>query len=105
MFHVGQKVVCVDNGPDCFGHAKWLDNDAPIVGHVYTIRRCFLDDDNHPIVWLDEIKRGPIARNIWGEAIGYHSIRFRPVIERKTDISVFTAMLAPTSNRELVKTK
>jgi hypothetical protein len=82
-WHVGMKVVCVD------------DNRAPhlIAGEVYTVAKLF---------------RGPVHSVRYGwleDAIGvglvefdtgadlFDARRFRPVQKRKTDISIFTAML------------
>ncbi len=91
MFRVGQKVVCVDSEMLI---GIWApDEVGPIVGGIYTIRRIFLDYDGDAIVWLNEIARGPLAKAQHGDNAGYLAIRFRPVVERKTDISIFTRML------------
>lgn len=37
-----------------------------------------------------------------GSLRGWNPVRFRPVVERKTDISIFTAMLDPTRVSEVV---
>lgn len=92
-FHVGQKVVCVDAGDiNGFG-CRWMDDDAPTVGSVYTVTSIHADCTGDTVFHLVEIPRGPIARRQWGESAGYNVVRFRPVVERKTDISIFTAML------------
>lgn len=97
MFHVGQKVVCVDDDPrDLAGRnvatlrpsIQW-----PVKGHVYTIEAKAVHW-NMPVLKLIEIKNGPgreKGRHI--NEIGFAAARFRPVVERKTDISVFKAML------------
>jgi hypothetical protein len=96
-FHVGQKVVCVDDDPRSFLHAG-----APGVrfsgdlnglkkGAVYTVR-AFGRYPAYPdilCVWLEEIIR-PTA---FFDEPAYVAARFRPVVERKSDISIFTAML------------
>jgi hypothetical protein len=88
-FQVGQKVACVKNG-------SWCDNrDRLVLGEVYTIRRLVVDDDGDLIFQLHEIQRSPEARQFWGDDVGYAAFRFRPVVERKTDISIFTKMLKP----------
>jgi hypothetical protein len=48
-------------------------------------------------LWLDEIKN-PVLRYTDGDVgeIPFAAFRFRPVVERKTDISIFTAMLKPS---------
>lgn len=105
-FHVGQKVVCIDDSGHINANGRrgtWEDGDAPKVGAIYTVRRSFTNEDGDAILWLDEIRRGPIARKEWGDDVGYGADRFRPVVERKTDISVFTAMLNPSKTREHVE--
>lgn len=110
-FHVGQKVVCVDVSATLQGRVvrRRDGNLAPIVGGldglrkgaVYTIDA--IDPPSYPgacdenELVLAEINRGHcICR-------GFRASRFRPVHERKTDISVFTAMLDP-ARKELVLT-
>jgi hypothetical protein len=89
-FQVGQKVVCVKNGP------WWGGNrDRLVLGAIYTIRRLIVADDGDLIFQIHEIQRSPKARQIWGDDVGYAAFRFRPVVERKTDISIFTKMLKP----------
>jgi hypothetical protein len=81
-FRVGQKVVCVD--------ASGLTLIKPLtIGAVYTIRELYDDPIRGPAVMLEEIINIMHPR---GE-FGYRSVRFRPIVERKTDISIFTKML------------
>lgn len=95
MFRVRQKVVCVDArvtpGKQWFG-------DPPVEGAVYTVVSCskstlkgYAGED---IVTLLEIKNAAQAD------FGYLASRFRPAVERKTDISIFTAMLREASLKE-----
>ena len=95
-FHVGQKVVCVDD-------VVWFkDGGVTNVksglekGRIYTVSNIY------PIPTL--YYRGEIggfvaelvettAPGEWKTFLGYSVKRFRPVAERKTDISVFKAML------------
>lgn len=99
-FYVGQKVVCVDG----VAHHKYItglypkvrgDLDGLTEGSVYTVRAVGRwHPKGGPSVWLQEITR-PIktsAAMSFGEP-GYAVQRFRAVVERKTDISVFKAML------------
>lgn len=74
-FHVGQKVVCVDASEHKALHA----------GTVYTIAAIH-HEDGETFVGLLEIPRNHADWYAW---------RFRPVVEPKTDISIFTAMLTP----------
>ncbi|WP_157733180.1 hypothetical protein [Bosea sp. AS-1] len=84
-FYVGQKVECLTIGP--------LKTGLPALslkaGHIYTVARYSRAPDGHMAVWLVE------ATAVYPE-YGYLSERFRPVIERKTDISIFKAMLNPS---------
>lgn len=79
-FHVGQKVECIDDEGQ-----PVREGDTPVKkGAVYTLRDVF-DFFGEEGVRLQEITN-PRDR-------GYHSWRFRPIVEKKTDISIFTAML------------
>jgi len=96
-FYVGQKVVCVDasNMPG----ARWRANEAPVEGQVYTVMAVRVTREGLQVLQLRELDRCEavkawVARNI-GKFAGYDARRFRPVVERKTDISVFKAMLNP----------
>lgn len=102
-FYVGQKVVCVDDDD----HPEWnpgldLKSDLPVRawisrGTVYQIRKIIADE-----VWLEGINRkGRHNGHNWADG-GFFSRRFRPLTERKTDISVFKKMLNPADNRERV---
>ncbi len=92
MFHVGQRVVCVDDSPDWVYGKTFLTLNA-----VYTIAD------------LSPYRRFTIAGGRSRESVGVRVAeidisnfgawwapeRFRPVVERKTDISIFTEMLTP----------
>lgn len=95
VFYVGQKVVCVDAG-----ESKFSCTPTPTFlteGAVYEIESIAPAPNGFPgfavqLVGIrDETKR-------WGFA----SYRFRPVVERKTSIEVFTAMLNPAQQKERV---
>ncbi len=93
-FRVGQKVVCVD---DKWHDAHFLQHACPLeLGRVYTIVDV--------IKSMKGIYRGVIGgrkvllaetENPYGASIGFDQGRFRPTANRKTDISVFKAMLNP----------
>lgn len=74
-FRVGQKVGCVDAG-------GWPQIS---IGTVYTVHSI----NNDYGCWLRLKEVNP-------ELGGYRASRFRPIVERKTDISCFTAMLNPS---------
>lgn len=76
-FHVGQRVVCIDDGPG-------LNPIGPLCkGQIYTIRG-FSNDPRDPElgVYLEEILN---LHPFHGVEINYRASRFRPVIERSTE--------------------
>lgn len=102
-FYVGQRVVCVDDDIKSHGLPAWAYPVGDLGGlrlrAVYTVRRYGLDDIGLPTVWLEEIVREihPDAGDTTEP--GYNPARFRPVVERKTDISIFKAMLNPSREK------
>lgn len=96
-FHVGQKVVCVDGEFNGYFHDVSI---LPVEGCVYTIRSIelmtALTGEQSPIIRLVEVVNAIMPWEIGDAEIGFVPRRFRPVVERKTDISIFTAMLNKT---------
>ena len=102
-FHVGQRVVCVnDEWQDWWPHYEYWWPHKPIKGHIYTIRAVRYD----PIrkgdgVLLYEIHN---PERLWGDGNtgegGFMAYKFRPLTERKTDISVFKRILADASKEK-----
>lgn len=94
MFRVGQKVVCVDAGPTDAGLPSILTKDA-----VYTIASIkeFWGGLGVRLIEITLPDYAPRHVNAW------KAERFRPVVERKTDISVFTQLLKPTKVAEPVR--
>jgi hypothetical protein len=98
MFWIGQKVVCVDDR----GLAAALHQDevGPLVGDIYTVRGLICVNGQHGVK-LFEIVNPP--HQYWGETreCAFYARRFRPVVEKKTDISVFEEILqrAPVGSR------
>lgn len=86
-FRVGQKVVCVDDK-----HPANPDP-MPIAGKVYTIRGFSRADFGEDGLLLEEVATGALHSN--GNERGYMIRRFRPIVERKTDISCLKALLVP----------
>lgn len=91
-FHVGQRVVCIsrfDDDPD--GYTTF-----PRRGQIYTVRTVEAEDGRE---WLR-------LHEIFNDPSGYEegiegrfwSARFRPVVERTTDISIFRWMLTGAPN-------
>ena len=81
MFRVGQKVVCVNA----------LGTRGLVVGKEYEVS--YVHHDHCIAVGFDP---RPLDYHI-----AYSSGRFRPIVERKTDISIFTEMLNPTRKHEV----
>lgn len=88
-FEVGQEVVCVDAGLPA---NPWHRANPLVKGAIYVVRST------------------EAIHNAGGEFRGLHIRidssrrqwpveRFRPLVKRKTDISVFKRMLAPTRAR------
>ena len=89
-WHVGMKVVCVIGG----GHRWHEDMESLAEGGVYTIRGMNINPATGNLnVLVDEI-RNPARQCAEGFGEPYYGARrFRPVQTRKTDISIFEAML------------
>lgn len=102
-FRLGQKVVCVDDTGNMALHPGMI---GPTKGVVYTIRA--FQSYRHCVgFYLEEIRNpeGLYQREDGGAQVVeqfFDSWRFRPVHERKTDISVFTLLLSPKKHDELV---
>lgn len=95
MFHVGQRVVCVHD--EWVGHSVQVKEGIPCplkVGQVYTVTR----ENQHGGFGIDGISRKKLC--LWlsecehpQPSIGFDARRFRPVISRPTDISIFKELL------------
>lgn len=89
-FHVGQKVVCVR---DSVGRMKPAGVIMPVRDQIYVIRdivRGFDGRHFRPGLLLEGLIN-PIGP--YDLEYNFDPDRFRPLVEHKTDISVFTAML------------
>lgn len=93
MFYVGQKVVCVDAGPNPMsGLVPPLTKDA-----VYTISDVKVCWDGCGV----NVVEAPAPFDVFGPHVPlYMALRFRPAAERKTDISVFEKLLTPAPIKE-----
>jgi hypothetical protein len=96
MFYRGQKVICVDAKPEGLSH--WGLTEAPVEGAIYTVRRYFLSAADW-IVWLDELERDDWTRSMWGPDAGYDARRFRPLVGKKTDVSIFERIFNPDQGK------
>lgn len=89
-FHVGQKVMCVDAGPNCVG-----DYSALIHGEIYSVAE-LVDGPEGQAVVLWEI---PMPSNHW---YGFNPTRFRPIVSKSTDtgMAILREILARESNAD-----
>ena len=101
-FRVGQKVVCVDALVWTLGNCASETPSGLREGEVYTIRAIRFDpNSNYRGInggFLLDLEEAAPSKS-WTRSIGFASARFRPVVERKTDISVFRAMLTPSKQK------
>ena len=98
-FRVGQKVVCI-NATD-WKHPTYSDKKEifPKVDEIYTIREIFTDDGDEFgcfTITLEEIRN---KKRYCGYEITFYVWRFRPLVESKTDISIFQEMLKPIKEK------
>ncbi len=88
---VGDKVVCINAD----GLAEY--EEAPVRGQIYTIRDIAADWVGRVGVRLQEVRNGPHPGVVPDDSgcteRGFLTSRFRKVQPRKTDISVFEAIL------------
>jgi hypothetical protein len=102
-FRVGQKVVLVDASESRIGmpreEAEKLGANYPVEHVVYTVREIYLTRlSRTPCIVLHEIDNRHI--DIGGREPGFEAKRFRPVLSKPTDISIFKAMLTPSRAKE-----
>lgn len=88
MFYVGQKVVCIDNGPSRFG---WQSRPKILrKGGIYTVTACWHHEISQvPAVTLAEVQP-TFGYN------GFDAARFSPIKDRPTSIEIFKRMLNPS---------
>lgn len=103
MFRVGQKVVCVDAlfPKNTWRHRWfkfWQPYKSPSDGEVYTVANVYSEAG---MLLLELIELPSPETNVW--MAGFLACGFRPLVDRKTDISALKALLVPGSKiRELV---
>ena len=81
MFRIGQKVVCVDNKV------------RPITAYPEILKKLKVNGIYHIAKVTHEGAGVHIAEIISPNKTSFFSDRFRPVVERKTDISTFEKLL------------
>jgi hypothetical protein len=99
-FHVGQKVVCIDGHKTSWQKKKFLGLipytkwwSELVEGEVYTVTSIFV---GHEYASGREGVAVTLAETNNYEGSGFRATRFKPVQTRKTDISIFKAMLNPS---------
>ncbi|WP_430256515.1 hypothetical protein [Neorhizobium sp. DAR64872/K0K18] len=105
-FRVGQKVVCVwieKTYPD--GFVVLQEPNMPEIGRVYTVRAVIEGlVKNTPCIKVEEIADQRISALLHGDFVTgdvvFEAAGFRPLVERKSDISIFKAMLTPSRVEE-----
>ena len=90
MFHVGQKVECVDDSDRGYGLQPRVKK-----GKVYTVCKTGINPHCGSL-YLDVVEAP--SHSQWG----YYQDRFRHLVEKTTDISIFTEMLKPKRVEEPV---
>jgi hypothetical protein len=97
-FRVGQKIVCINAGhPRTLSQwwkELWHPFEHAVEVRIYTISNVYLLDDDEMVELIELPAPGT---DVW--AAGFYADGFRPVVERKTDISIFTKMLTPKRER------
>lgn len=95
-FRVGMRVECVYAGPSRLNPEL---GSPPLVKYVvYTVSDVYINQyDTGLAIELLEVKSEGVD---W---MGFDATRFRPVVERKTDISAFHEILRKTSHKETVR--
>lgn len=105
-FHVGQKVVCVSDAYSCqWVRRVWriFRRSTPVLhnlnkGDVYTVTGVArIEATPEPFIGLYVAEARHFGMPV---DVPFPSLLFRPLITRKTDISIFKSMLAPQKARE-----
>lgn len=94
IFRVGQKVACIKAA----SLAPYIGTHDTVKGRVYTVRDVYAcPAAGKPALRFDE-HINPIHPT-YGVECGYFAERFRPLVERKTDISFAHEILRKASKR------
>ncbi len=98
-FHVGQKVVYVGRRVSIWHQIKRMIHPYrnPEKGVVYTVSNIYVSGGDQVL----ELLEFPSPFDGYWDA-GFLADAFRPVVDRKTDISVFTEILRKATNKRSV---
>lgn len=99
MFYVGQKVERLRDLGEAATRSMEIGASMggvyPQPGVVYTVCEIWTSPKGSEILRLAEINNAHFLAKGWNREPGFEARYFRPVVERKTDISIFTDMLVP----------
>lgn len=87
-FRIGQKVARVSG-------RNSTEYVAPPLNEPVTVANIYIDPDGELML---EIAEFPVPETATNRA-GFRSKFFRPIVERKTSIAIFTEMLTPSPAR------
>jgi hypothetical protein len=94
-YRIGQKVVCIHE-PNSEYYKRTCAR-RPVEKGVYTVRGT-MTAHGEVGLYLEEIINQPyFFLNAGYVEQGFHHQHFRPVVETKTDISIFKKMLTPNT--------
>lgn len=101
-FRVGQKVVCVDDRPTDAAGGKELER-----GKIYTVRWCGVWGwpgvyKDEVCVRIEEVLRGADEWNPSCVDMPFGCHRFRPIVERKSDIGFAHEILRKVTRKDRV---
>lgn len=96
-FVVGQKIeLVIDFSPEQRRSAPMDDIILPELNTVYTVRELSIFEGEPMVLLVEVINRPRYYADVFDVVEqGFGAYRFRPLTERKSDISVFKAMLTP----------
>lgn len=99
MFRVGMKVTMKEKGV----WARPYGEIVPVFGEVYTIRDIVTDADVHNTLRFIEIRNDCHLYLDGHREPSFNATVFSPVVDRKTDISVFEKLLNTKDEKELIR--
>lgn len=82
----GAKVVCIKGAPK-----SAIDGPAPQTHGIYTVRGFYKGPQWDQLLLVEFVNNELMHPD--GHEVGWDIRRFRPLVKRKTDISIFTATL------------
>lgn len=99
MFYIGQRVVFIGNGGFARHLAHYPDLKVPKKNHVYTVRELTFHETAG--LRVEEILNNKHHYKEGYEECAWLVDEFRPLEERKTDISIFEKLLNPQTETSL----